>query len=127
MGILPFTLLANQDGCEPFVLSLCSREPGRDSVCTPIMSIVSYFVALALLTREDLPASLYNRIVHTFVSKEWRARTQTHNVPVEKIIETLAKFGIEESMLPVEMGGNVQNHQVDFLRNQRAAELQEIQ
>ena len=79
-----------------------------------------------MLTHEVLLAALYNRIVHTFVSKEWRARTLTHNVPVENIIEILAEFGIEESMLPVEMGGSVQNHQIDFLQNRRAAELQEI-
>ena len=45
---------------------------------------------------------------------------------MENILEVLAKFGIEENMLPVEMGGSVQNHQVEFLRNQRAVELQEI-
>lgn len=62
------------------------------------------------------------------MSKDWRARTLTHDVKVDQIIRVLHKYGIGKEILPTEMGGevNLQNHLEEWIANRRAAEMEEI-
>ena len=66
---------------------------------------------------------------HAFESfeQEFRARTLAHDVPDTEILQVLIKYGISKSMLPTEMGGGLSaNHQLEWLANRRAVELEEI-
>jgi hypothetical protein len=55
-----------------------------------------------------------------------RSRTLMHSVSEEKILETLADYGILESMLPTEMGGTLEFDQCDWIAQRRAVEMEEI-
>lgn len=63
-------------------------------------------------------------IIHSFVSKEFRARTLAHSASESDIPQALWKYGIHQ--LPTQMGGNVILDQEDWIADRRAAELEEI-
>lgn len=65
-------------------------------------------------------------LVHSFVSKEFRARTLVHDVPEDEIPQVLWSFGIQSEMLPTQMQGTVLLDLDDWIDNRRAAELEEI-
>lgn len=91
------------------------------SSCWPIKLLTNHLCC---------PTAVVNRIVkpivHTFVSKDWRARTLTHNVPVTEILYVLERYGIGAYMLPTEMGGNESIDMSKWTANRRAVELEEI-
>ena len=49
-----------------------------------------------------------------------------HDASPSEIIGVLSKYGITKDMLPCEMGGTIQNHQLEWIANRRAIELEEI-
>lgn len=59
-------------------------------------------------------------------SKSGRTRTQVHDVPEDKIAESLSSYGILDSMLPTELGGSVNLDQAAWIAQRRAAEMEEI-
>lgn len=58
--------------------------------------------------------------------KRARCRTIFHDVPEEKLIETLSEYGILGSMLPAEMGGSLNFEQSEWIEHRRAIEMEEI-
>lgn len=55
-----------------------------------------------------------------------RCRTLFHDVPDNKLIETLSEYGILGSMLPTEMGGCLNFKQSEWIEQRRAIEMEEI-
>jgi len=45
---------------------------------------------------------------------------------VEEILNVLSEYGISKEMLPDVMGGSLVAHQLEWIENRRAAELEEI-
>lgn len=58
--------------------------------------------------------------------QEFRARTLAHDVPDTEILQVLANYGISKAILPSEMGGSLTGHQLEWMANRWAAELEEI-
>lgn len=75
-----------------------------------------------ILSLNCIPCS----IVHTLVSRDWRARTLIHDVPVEDIIGVLSQYGISKDILPTETGGLLQSHQREWIAHRRAIEMEEL-
>jgi hypothetical protein len=66
-------------------------------------------------------------IIHSFVSKEFRTRTLSHNAVDERdVLQVLWSYGLQEEMLPTQMGGSIVLDQEEWIANRRAAELEEI-
>lgn len=57
--------------------------------------------------------------------KRARARTMFHNVPESKIVEKMSTYGILGSMLPTEMGGEIEFSQSEWIEERRVAEMEE--
>lgn len=53
-----------------------------------------------------------------------RARMLFHTVPESELLPVLADFGIQERMLPTDMGGTLKLDQKGWIANRRAAELE---
>jgi hypothetical protein len=52
-----------------------------------------------------------------------RARILFHTVRESELLPVLADFGIQEGMLPTDMGGTLKFDQKKWIANRRAAEL----
>ncbi len=80
------------------------------SNCFPIKVLASHLCCPPkVITRVITP------IIHSFMSKEFRARTLTHDVPESDILPVLSAYGIMPDMLPVAMGGTVVLHQAEWI------------
>lgn len=92
------------------------------SSCWPIKLIANHLVrAPTMILRFAKP------IIHSFVSKEFRTRTLSHNAVTERdILHVLWSYGLQEEMLPTQMGGSIVLDQEEWIANRRAAELEEI-
>jgi len=91
------------------------------SNCFPVKMLASHLCCPPkVITRVITP------IVHSFMSKEFRARNLTHDVPWTGIVETLSKYGIEKEMLPTAMGGTIELNQSEWIANRWATELEAI-
>lgn len=70
--------------------------------------------------------SVIKPIVFAMMKRRARSRAIMHDAPESEIIDVLSQYGIMKHMLPVEMGGQLDMTQTDWLANRRAVELQEI-
>lgn len=90
------------------------------SNCFPIKVLASHLCCPPkIITRVIQP------IVHAFMSKEFRARTLTHDVCESAILQVLSSFGLERDMLPTSMGGNITLNQAEWIARRRAKEMEE--
>lgn len=71
-------------------------------------------------------ATIMKPIWFAATDKRTRCRTMFHNVPEDQIVATLSTYGILGSMLPAEMGGDIQLSQSGWIEQRRAAEMLEI-
>jgi hypothetical protein len=69
---------------------------------------------------------LVKPIIHSFTDKRTRTRSLMHDESPSEIVGVLSKYGITKDMLPSEMGGTIQNHQLEWIADRRAIELEEI-
>ena len=70
---------------------------------------------------------LFKPIAFAMQGKELRTRNTMHDVPSEKVAESLLPFGITKEMLPVHMGGSLQLNPSDWIAKRRAMEMEEIE
>lgn len=91
------------------------------SNCFPIKILASHLCCPPkVITRFVQP------IVHSFMSKEFRARTLTHDVSESDILPVLLSYGITPDMLPVAMGGSVILDQAGWMATRRATEMEQL-
>jgi len=64
-------------------------------------------------------------ILNALMDTNARSRTILHDVPEDKIINDLSRYGILNFMLPTEMGGTVQHDADEWFARRYAAELVE--
>lgn len=91
------------------------------SHCFPVKMLASH-----LCSPPKIISRVIQPIVHSFMSKELRARTLTHDVPESEILGVLSQYGILREMLPTAMGGAIELDQSDWIVNRWALELEEI-
>lgn len=70
-------------------------------------------------------ATMMKPIFFAVTDKRTRSRTLFHDVPENQIIETLWAYGIQENMLPTEMGGSLVLRQSEWIAKRRAIEMEE--
>jgi hypothetical protein len=63
-------------------------------------------------------------IVYASMDTASRARTLFHTVAESELLPVLADYGIQEGMLPTDMGGTLKLDQKEWVANRRAAELE---
>jgi len=78
-------------------------------------------VAIIVLTNESIV-----QIVFAITDRACRARTLFHDVVGNELLSVLSEYGIQQDMLPADMGGSLGFLQSEWIENRRACELEEI-
>jgi len=68
----------------------------------------------------------FRQIMSAVAGKESRARTLFHTVPENELFSVLSEYGLQQDMLPTDMGGSLEFDMLEWIENRRAAELEEI-
>lgn len=87
--------------------------------CIHVLAISSLFVLYIVSLH-------YLSIIHSFMSKDLRARSIMHDVPESELLDVLSNYGINKDMLPTQMGGTLVLDQEEWIAKRRADEMEEI-
>jgi len=90
------------------------------------MAVTNCRLPCVLFTKVYALYSIIKPLMFALKDKESRSRTLFHDVPENRIVETLANFGIQKHMLLTDMGGSLEFGQRDWIASRRAAEMEEI-
>ena len=66
------------------------------------------------------------QILSAVMDKESRARMLFHTVPENELFSVLSEYGLQQDMLPTDMGGSLEFDMSEWIENRRANELEEI-
>lgn len=84
------------------------------------------FVAAHICGSSSLVFRIIMPIINALTDRRGRSRMVIHDVPDDELLEALAGYGINPSILPKSMGGSVVLDQAEWIANRHAVELEEI-